>query len=95
MNKAIREDVIGIVRYTAEQSLNNIMSQTGSELAKRYLQRINREPLETLKINDVNEIINIFKTSSDIVFIYVFISLVIFGLLLLLIGFLFGLLVKS
>ncbi|AFY53577.1 HEAT repeat-containing protein [Rivularia sp. PCC 7116] len=66
LNKAAREDVISNVRNTAQESLNDIFNQTGSELAKRYLQKINCEPLEPLNIKEVNKIIYILKNRDDI-----------------------------
>ncbi|MBV6622873.1 MAG: HEAT repeat domain-containing protein [Rivularia sp. (in: Bacteria)] len=66
LNKAAREDVISNVRNTAQESLSDIFNQTGSEVAKRYLQKINREPLEPLKIKEVGRIIYILNNRDNI-----------------------------
>ncbi|MDJ0734755.1 MAG: HEAT repeat domain-containing protein [Nostocaceae cyanobacterium] len=66
LNKAAREDVISNVRNYAIKSLEYIRNNADSTLAQRYLQRINREDLEPLNVDNVNDIINILKNSSDI-----------------------------
>lgn len=67
LNKAVRVDVISNVRDAAKESLTEI-SKNGSDLANlanKYLQRINQEKLPKLNVDEINEIIYIFKNSND------------------------------